>query len=154
MRVPICEWCPKFQLLPLGRAIHNGAQLFLCFQMNFLVGNPRQHSHHHHASQATIGSVARSPHSLFPPGSEKLGLSIWKNWVYSLRKNWLLSEQMGINARKAAPQQDFCRVSYNFQKFRPKNFSLWEFSSCPLFATTLALLAALFHTGNSFLLCV
>ena len=24
-RLPICEWRPKFQLLPLGRAIHNGA---------------------------------------------------------------------------------------------------------------------------------
>ena len=144
MRVPICEWCPKFQLLPLGRAIHNGAT-FSMFSNEFSRwkcgwGQILAHSHHH-ASQVTIGlaSTAYSREDFFHR-TEKLDLSIWKNSVYSLvsRKTGSNRRQMLINARKSGRRPIFAAFLTFLGKFCPKKFVWWEFSPCHLFAITLA----------------
>ena len=96
---------------------------------------------HHHASQVTIGlaSTAYSREDFFHR-TEKLDLSIWKNSVYSpvSRKTGSNRRQMLINARKAGRRPIFAAFLTFLGKFCPKKFVWWEFSSCHLFAITLA----------------
>ena len=129
--VPICEWRPKFQLLPLGRAIHNGAT-FSMFSNEFsrwksAAGQILLHSHHH-ASQATIGrEQPLFTRRLFPPHQ--------KNWVCPFGKTRFIPsgktgfnrQQMGINARKAGSSSIFAAVLAFFRNFWPKKFLLCEF---------------------------
>ena len=138
-RLPICEWRPKFQLLPLGRAIHNGAT-FSMFSNEFSRWK----------SSAGANTVAQSSSCFtsynWPAIQERRLFPSQKNWVCPFGKTRFIPsgktgfnrQQMGINARKALRSSIFAAFLTFLGKFCPKKFVWWEFSPCHLFAITLA----------------
>ena len=123
-RVPICEWRPKFQLLPLGRAIHNGAT-FSMFSNEFSRWK----------SSAGANTVAQSSSCFtsynWPAIQERRLFPSQKNWVCPFGKTRFIPggktgfnrQQMGINAGKAGSSSIFAALLTFSKIFGPKSFS-------------------------------
>ena len=122
--LPICEWRPKFQILPLGRAIHNGAT-FSMFSNEFSRWK----------SSAGANTVAQSSSCFtsynWPAIQERRLFPSQKNWVCPFGKTRFIPggktgfnrQQMGINAGKAGSSSIFAALLTFSKIFGPKSFS-------------------------------